>query len=326
MIWRVTSVRFLGWLLVIATLIATASSVAQAKGLRDLLEGEETITTANEKLLAELSAYYREYARVRLGQESRLANGVAWRLLTDVRTGLSAPRLTWMPNRDSLKRANALFEAVHGELLAWYELQDIEYRTRMLYDREDGNRPYFVIGPPFLNQVKVAVTYASARLVSYVETGMEHRSISFGLEVRGVVLDLDRGRISTIVSCKGRESGFRFGELLDVCDDESLERFIAIWVNKVETAEKKARDRGDELSVQCAESMRPLDWEGRIDASWIKLYLTPSGLAVFNRRWIPNSAKFCAFDDITVNPIIIPYRELEPLMKPGPWRDELLRQ
>jgi len=321
-----TGARFLGWLLAVVTLITTASPIAQAKGLRDLLEGEETITTANEKLLAELSAYYREYAKVRLGRESRLANGAAWRLLTDVRTGLSVPRLTWMPDRDRLKVANALFDAVHGELLVRYEQQDIEYRTRMLYDREDGERPYFVIGPPFRNQVKVAVTYASSRLVSYVETGMEHRNISFGLEVRGLVLDLDRGRISTIESCKERENGFRFGELLDVCDDEALERFIAIWVNKVDTVVKKARDRGDELSVQCAESMRPLDGENRINPSWIQLYLTPSGVAVFNRYWNPNSAKFCAFDDITVNPIVIPYRDLEPFMKPGPWRDELLGQ
>ncbi|MFZ5784309.1 MAG: hypothetical protein ACOY4R_29285 [Pseudomonadota bacterium] len=30
------------------------------------------------------------------------------------------------------------------------------------------------------------------------------------------------------------------------------------------------------------------------------------------------------YDDITVNPVILSYRELEPFMKPGPWRDELL--
>lgn len=71
--------------------------------------------------------------------------------------------------------------------------------------------------------------------------------------------------------------------------------------------------------------MYPLDWKDRVDPTWINLYLTPSGIAVFNRRWNPNVAKFCAFYDITVNPIVIPYRELEPFMKPGSWRDELLR-
>jgi hypothetical protein len=34
---------------------------------------------------------------------------------------------------------------------------------------------------------------------------------------------------------------------------------------------------------------------------------------------------FCAFYDITVNPIVLLYRELEPFMKSGPWRDELLK-
>lgn len=321
------SVRFFGWLFVVISLIFAVSSVAQHRGLRDMLEVNWSISTANETLLADLSAYYREHAKVRLGRENRLANGVAWRLQTDIRTGLSVPRLTWMPDRDRLKIANALFEAVHGELLARYEKQYIEYRTHRLYDWQEGGPLDSMPGPPFGEQVKVAVTYASARLVSSLETGMEYKATSFWLEVRGLVLDLDRGRILTIEACKEkREGGFRFGELLDVCDDESLEQFIAIWVNKVEAAEKKARDRGDELSVQCAESMYPLEWKDRVSPIWINLYLTQIGVAVFNRRWNPNSAKFCAFDDITVNPIVIPYRELEPLMKPGPWRDELLRQ
>lgn len=318
-------IRFLQSLLVVVVSLSVSSSVAQAKSLRDILDGEESISTASESLLADLSAYYRHYSKVRLGRESRLANGVAWRLHTDLRTGLSVPRLTWMPDRDSLKIANALFDAIHGELLAWYEYKDIKYRTEMLYGWEDQQWP-LLIGPPFYTQEKVAVTYASARLVSYVETGIEGQFVSFGLKVRGLVLDLDWGRVSTIESCKGRESGFRFGKLLDVCDDELLERFIAIWVNKVEIAKRRARDRGDELSANCAEGMRALGSTDRIDTSWIELYLTPGGLAVFNRDWVPNTAKRCAFDDITTNPIVIPYGELEHFMKPGPWRDELLRQ
>ena len=318
--------RLLGGLLAVVALIATASSATQANSLRDLLEGKVTIATANEKLLSELSAYYRDYAKVRLGQENRLANGVAWRLLTDVRTGLSVPRLTWMPDRDRLNVANALFDARHGELLVRHEQQDIEYRTRMLYDREDGSAPFFVIKPPFYEQVKIAVTYVSSHFVSYVETGMAHSANSFDLQVQGLVLDLDRGKISTIESCKEeRESGFRFGQLLDVCDDRAVEGFLAIWVKKVEAVEKKARDRGDKLSLQCAESNPTLGSEERISPLWITLYLTPNGVAVFNRYWISEIFKHCAFESITVNPVVIPYRELEPFMKPGPWRDELLR-
>ena len=152
------NVRFLGWLLAAALSICGVSAVAQGKGLRDILEGYRSLYTANEALLADLSAYYQEYAKVRLGRENRLANGVAWRLLTDVRTGLSVPRLTWMPDRDRLKIANGLFEAVHGELLVQYERQYIDYRTELLHAWEDGRVWYPVPGPPFREQVKVAVT------------------------------------------------------------------------------------------------------------------------------------------------------------------------
>lgn len=318
-------IRVLWSLLVVVVSIFVSSSIGQAKSLRDILDGEESISTASESLLADLSAYYRHYSKVRLGRESRLANGVAWRLHTDLRSGLSVPRLTWMPDRDRLRIANKLFDAIHSELLAWYEYQEIEYRTGMLYGWEGEQWP-FLIRLPFYSQEKVAVTYAGARLVSYVETGRAHQFVSFGLKVRGLVLDLDWGRVSRIESCKGRKNGFRFGKLLHVCDDESLERFFAIWVNEVEIAAKRARDQGDERSANCAEGMRPLDSTDRIDTSWIELYLTPGGLAVFNRDWVPTTAKSCAFDDITTNPIVIPYGELEHFMKPGLWRDELLRQ
>jgi hypothetical protein len=229
-----------------------------------------------------------------------------------------------MPDRDRLNRANALLEAIHGELLVGYEQQYIEWRRTMLYNREDGARPFFVIGPPFSNQVKVAVTYASSRYVSYVDIGAGHRSVSFDLMVSGRVLGLEQSRIWRVESCKGRDSGLRFGELLDLCDDESVEQFGAIWTNRVDAAVRKAQDRGDELSNYCAESMRQLNRD-RISPSWIQLYLTSGGLAVFNRHWSPNSAKFCAFYDITVNPVVIPYSELKPFMKPGPLRDELLK-
>jgi hypothetical protein len=33
----------------------------------------------------------------------------------------------------------------------------------------------------------------------------------------------------------------------------------------------------------------------------------------------------CVLERSTVNPLIIPYREVEPFMIPGPWRDELLK-
>jgi hypothetical protein len=48
------------------------------------------------------------------------------------------------------------------------------------------------------------------------------------------------------------------------------------------------------------------------------LYLTFSGLAVHV------GGPECPVARRPDNPIIVPYRRLEPLMQPGPWRDELL--
>ena len=63
----------------------------------------------------EMRAYYRAHARIsKLGLEQRLGNGVAWRVLTDGNTGKATPRITWMPDRQALMRANRLFDALQG--------------------------------------------------------------------------------------------------------------------------------------------------------------------------------------------------------------------
>lgn len=311
--------------LTVFLMVVMAFAVSQAKGLRDILEGGDTLESANAALLADLAAYYRMHAKVRLGREQRLANGVAWRLLTDVRTLASAPRLTWMPDRRALLAANALFEAAQGADLVDYDRRDLERRHTELYGWEDGHPPVWVIKPPYVIQEMITVTYATSRLVSYIDRAREVRSISMGLEIRGRVLDLERGRFRAIESCDGSEhvsGNFRFGELLDVCQDEAYARFMALWMDKVRQATTKARANGDDLSVFCADSMEPLVSERRS----MSLYLTLTGVAIFNAEWFPRIARHCAFNDITVNPIILSYRELEPFMKPGPWRDDVLSQ
>ena len=56
------------------------------------------------------AAYYRSHARVRLGPEQRLPNGVSWRLHVDIGTGLAVPRITWMPDARRMRAANTLFD------------------------------------------------------------------------------------------------------------------------------------------------------------------------------------------------------------------------
>lgn len=315
--------RLLALFLVLA--MVAYGAMAQAQGACDLVERETDVENADKALDARLAEYYRTHANVRLGREHRLPNGVAWRLLTDVRTGAVAPRITWMPDRKAMRTANALFESVHGAQIMQYDWTDL-YRRRLELYNWDGGPPGLVIGPPYVAQEKFAVTYATSRLVSHVEVTRPIKVGTLYINVTGSVLDIERGTSHSISSCPdpdGRSGYFRFGELLDVCDDKTYKRFMALWSDKVRQAIAKAQIRGDGLSEQCGESMGALDEESRK----MELYLTPAGVAVFNEHWWPNMARACAlYDDVTVNPIVLSYQELEPFMKPGPWRDDVLKQ
>jgi hypothetical protein len=301
-------------------------AVTQARGLREYVEGFQDMATADDALLTDLARYYRMHGKVRSGPEHRLANGVTWRLLTDIRSGAATPRITRMASRKAMSKANALFEAVQGEALVQYDRRDLDRRQAELDSWEDIDAPFWLVKPPYFRPEEVAVTYATSRLVSYFEVRREMRAMSTGADVYGRVLDLEKGRIVEIEGCAlyhydYDHSNFRFGSWLDVCQDEAYRTFMTLWQEKLRHAIEMARTRKNRLSEQCGEQMRPLRPKGRRMA----LYLTPTGLAVFNLDWIPNLTEYCAFKKITVNPVILPYRELEPFMKPGPWRDELLK-
>src|SRR4030095_2570536 len=96
----------------LALVLVVAGAISQARELRDFAH-EKSVKWADASR-SKLAEYYRTHAKARLGREHRLANGVAWRLLADVRTGAVAPRITWMPDRESMLMANALFEIIHG--------------------------------------------------------------------------------------------------------------------------------------------------------------------------------------------------------------------
>jgi hypothetical protein len=301
----------------LVTLLLVAGAV-QAGGLRDYVRGAETLPAADGALLADLSGYYRLHANVRLGREQRLGNGTAWRLLIDIRTGASVPRITWMADRTSLLKANLLLEAIHGAALVDYDIEDLERRRMELYEWYDG-RPPDVKKPPYSTSLMVAVTYATPRLVSFVEVSQDFVVSSRGIDVRGLVLDLERGRIEEIQACRNSDDlrDFRLGEWLEVCGDAAYESFKTLWMSKIREAVAKARARGAALSEKAAyvpETLRRFDER-------IALYLTPTGLAVVDKTWDGPRT----FNGIMVNPVILPYRELEPFLKPGPWRDELLK-
>jgi hypothetical protein len=63
---RSVSMRLLSVALGALLLVTVAGAVTQASGLRDLLTGYQTLSTADDALLADLSKYYRLHANVRL--------------------------------------------------------------------------------------------------------------------------------------------------------------------------------------------------------------------------------------------------------------------
>jgi hypothetical protein len=283
------------------------------------------VECADDTHIGRLQDYYKSHSRVRLGQEHRLSNGVAWRNLVDIPTKLAIPRITWMPDRKAMQGANRLLDAIHGGLLLRYAELKLSWReTGELAAKAEGSVPAVIPRDRFIWQPDlVSLSFATSKLVSYAEVRIYRDDGMLLPEAQGRVLDLERGRIFSIESCTLGESyygnTFRFGDFLEVCDPESLTKFLALWAERVGAASKAAVHGTDPYAEYCAEAMKPYG-SGR----WLALYLTPSGLAVHNGRFWPNSAYDCMLEKSAVNPVIIPYRELEPFMKPGPWRDELL--
>src|ERR1700737_5013194 len=105
MSWRVPSPAYvIAFALVLAVLHGSSSAA--------FIDGWRNGYTVPDQ--ATWGAYYRKNARVRLGPEQRLPNGVTWRLHEDIRTKLAMPRVTWMPNTRSMRTANDMLDMVQG--------------------------------------------------------------------------------------------------------------------------------------------------------------------------------------------------------------------
>ncbi len=282
--------------------------------------------------------YYRTHAHVRLGREKRLSNGVAWRLLIDTPTGLAVPRITWMPDGLAMRKANRLFDAIQGQELFVYAGQAAYWREVYEEAAREGEKDktgvsLMIPRDNFIGQPMVALTYATSRLVSYFDvTILATDGMSKVPQPNGRILDLEQGKVFSIESCPekdessvssedGSEVMFRLGNWLEVCDLKSVARFLALYATNLEAATKSAAFRRDPYAEYCKESLLPL---GR--RAWdFEVYLTTTGLAVHASNFSSHMGRNCLRHESAVIPVIIPYRDLEPFMKPGPWRDELLR-
>lgn len=138
---------------------------------------------------------YRGFAQIRLGPERRLANGISWRLLTDVRTGIAWPRITWMADKQRLRIANEMLEGAHGASI-------VDART-LKETLEGANRARQADGWSAIDfgqggtQTVIDLTYASTRLLSVIDMAMERSEGNYtGRVIRGLTFDLEQRGLS----------------------------------------------------------------------------------------------------------------------------------
>jgi hypothetical protein len=279
-------------------------------------------------------AYYQEHARVRLGPERRLPNGVSWRLHTDTVSGLAEPRITWMPDAKRQQLANELFEILHaGDL----RLATAASKWVKEYGRKDG-----LWGDVWgISQGDIDLTYASVNLVSGMNIHWEGPYRPFP-DTHGITFDLAHGTVLELTACDGTdrygryaENGpnylFQFGPLLRICDQTSYREFQRLYAAQATLAgkaqakliEKRGRGKVDYRIETCVGHYVDADEYVENDYEFV-LYLTFKGLAVHLVSFEGSLYIRSCTDVSPLNPTIIPWRDLAPLMQPGPWRDELL--
>ena len=278
------------------------------------------------------AGYFRKNARLKLGPERRLPNGVSWRLLIDQSTGVPTPRVTWMPNRERMPTANRLLDSVQGgEMLVFREEE---------HRRDDLNRERKAMGARPIDEPPVSgwdaeLTYVGPHLMSMVATARtwgEGKYSTYGL-MRGLVFDLQAGTMAHVSACPGDSEVygfqpdytkppvpsrfiFRYGELLDLCDPARYRDFIALVKRAEGAGGQRHTDPSESIQgTRCTEYPASPVFQ---EAQEYILYLTFDGLAV------QATGRHCPSHRTPDNPVIVPYRELTPLMTPGPMRDELL--
>jgi hypothetical protein len=261
------------------------------------------------------TAYYETHARPELGEVRHTGSG-GWLVETDLNTRLAEPRLVGLSNGRSIARANEALQAVHGRIL------QLERARRRELDQKDD---------PAVTPSTPTVTYFSPTTLSYVVRGEQLTSGTMRFPiVRGTTLDIERGTVSTVMSCLGRRPFFRLGNLLSVCDRSRLAMFRALWLEQARKLQATTPQQGKVWNEDCRELTSTFidiqDEELGHDFGFVfSLYLMPTGLAVHQEFAIFGSDDRCILDPQSpFFPTVIPWHKLTPLMNPGPLRDELL--
>jgi hypothetical protein len=239
------------------------------------------------------------------------------------------PRLTWMRDERRLATANRLLEQVQGR-----EIQAERVGWRDVVESENAFRRGAGV-PPLtdrhgLVQSDIDLTYAGFHLMSLRASGQFASAGNHPDDlVRGLTFDLDKGAIFQVASCNVAQRygfsdrdyphgnfAFRYGDLIDLCDPSRYRDFIAL-VKEVDNS-RPIRHLPSSTSDRAKGCIEDFDEPLVREQQEYALYLTFAGLAV------QVTGHECPVFRTPDNPIIVPYRRLEPLMQPGPWKDELL--
>ncbi len=280
-----TGTRFLGWLLAIVTLIVAVSPIVRARSLRDL-SCDESMCIGGARF-EKMLEYYSMHARVWLGQEKRLSNGVAWRLLIDTPTGLAVPRITWMPDGRAMQKANRLLDAIHGQELVGYAgqakyWQEVYEEAAREGEKDNSGVSLMIPRDHFIQQHIAALTYATSKLVSYYDVGTPATDgMSKVPRPYGQILDLQQGKVFSIESCAEEDESsasaghdsevmFRLGDWLEVCDMEAVTSFLRLYAKNLEIATKRPAFRRDPYAEFCVGFHRVLD-DGRTCCSCVPI-------------------------------------------------------
>ena len=209
-------------------------------------------------------------------------------------------------------------KAVHGWILGWSESLD---RKR----RSEGLRVDMIHRS--VHQKIIEVTYLSDRIVSVVETGRSHTDSNPNGTgdpyAHGVTIDLPTRQTFAVGPCPGRgRPFFRIGPYFDFCTIERYDAFLDLWIRKgIALSQARPPIRRYEADKDCDR----IDYEDVAPGMSFTVYLTLAGLAVHAGSLVRFKGDECGDERNSFNPVILPYRELEPFLQPGPWKDELLK-
>ena len=283
--------------------------------------------TENSPMTGWLAEVFRHRRNPIVGEQREFKPGIAWRLVTDASTNLALPRITQMPDREGMDKANLLLDAAHGCLLVqyawWTGYFHSEAQSGSGSSGSANSPPGGFVWQPDPDLIEL--TYTGPRLVSFFEMRVyASAGAAYYITPKGMILDLERKRGYEAASCGSEEDDrqgfFRLADFLDVCTPEAKARFMEIRASRIEAIKNTIEFAQDPYDGDCGNEMGPID-----TLHDISLHLTGAGLAVYDSAFLPGWPKHCLDNKSLINPVVIPYRDLEPFMKPGPWRDELLK-